>query len=242
MDAEAGRLLGDPSHTRWTTDVLHTRYELAQQDVQAQTGAVKTVETLTPTVDTAEVTVDTAVLDIKRVTLTESDGTITNLEGRSREDLDFYDPTWPNLDPGKPKTWYFDASNRQVVLVPAPSSTYAIANALKVWEVCIPTALSGDSSEPFDANALMKAYHMAVVYWIVAQCLMDNTDAESLAKSKFYRTNDIMNPGEYEKVLKQINGKFDHPTAIPSRIQWQPQGGRRSRLAGSSTKENILGV
>lgn len=228
LDAEIGRLLSDPSHTRWSTDILHTRLEFAQQDVQINTNAVKTVETLTPTDDTAEVTVDSDTLDILRVTLTESDGTVNVLEGRSREDLDFYRPDWANLDPAKPETWFFDASNAQIVLVPAPSSTYAITNALKVWEVRIPAALSSDSSVPFDASALMKAYHMSLVYWVVAQCLMDDGTPEALQKARFYRSNDINSAGEYEKELKKINKKFDSPADIPERIKWYPQGGRIS--------------
>lgn len=234
IDEQVGRLLGDPNHTRWTTDVIHAREELAQQEIQALTNAVKTVETLTPTANTAEVTVDSGTLDILRVTLTESDGTINVIDGRTREDLDFYEPTWPNLTADKPKTYYFDASNRNVVLVPPPSSTYAVSNALKVWEVRIPTAMTGDTSVPFDNTLLMKAYHMAIVHWTVAICFMDNGDQESLAKSKFHKTNDMNNPGEYEKVLKLINAKFDSPADIPARVMWYPQGGRRNMVGRPS--------
>lgn len=205
------------------------------------TGAVKTTETLTPTADTAEVQVDADVIDIVRATMTDADGNIVPLEGRSREDLDFYEPNWPNLDSGKPKTYFFDASNRQVVLVPAPSSEYAIASALKLWEVQIPAAMTGDTSVPFDGNVLMRAYQMSLVHWVVAICFMDNGDPESLAKSKFHKTNDINNPGEYEKVLKMINAKFDSPSDIPARILGPyPQGGRRQAV-GRPSKAAPLG-
>lgn len=241
LDEQCGRFLGDPSHSRWTTDVLHTRYELSQQKIQALTGAVKTTETLTPTANTAEVQVNADTLDIVRVTLTESDGTINVIEGRTREDLDFYEPTWPNLDSGKPVTFYFDASNQNLILVPPPSSTYAITNALKVWEVRIPTALTTDSSVPFNANNLMRAYHMAIVHDTVATCFIDNGDPESLGKSKFHRTNDMDNPGEFEKYLRMINAKFDNPSDIPARVMWYPQGGRRWNLKAFS-KADPLGT
>lgn len=234
LEAEIGRLLGDPQHTRWSLDVIDSRLELAQQDVQALTGAVKSTETLTPTANTSEVTVDTEVIDILRVTLTESDGTVSVLEGRSREDWDFYDPNWPNLSPGKPKGYFFDASNGQIVLVPAPSATYAIADALKVWEVQIPVAMTGDSSVPFGANSWMKAYHMALVHYVVSLCFMDNGDPDSLQKARFHRSNEINAPGEYEKELKKINAKFDSPADIPERVKWQPQGARRSQVVGLS--------
>lgn len=240
LEDQIGRLLGDKDHTRWPTDVIDTRLELAQTEVQALTNAVKTIETLTPTANTAEVTVDNDTLDILRVTLTETDGTINVLEGRNREDLDFYEPTWPNLQPDKPRTYYFDASNARIVLVPAPSATYAITNALKVWEVQIPTAMTSDASIPFDANLLMRAYQMSLVHWVVAICFMDNGDPESLGKSKFHKTNDINNPGEYEKVLKLINAKFDSPVDIPARILGPyPQGGRRGAMNRLSKADPI---
>lgn len=234
-------MLGDLPHTRWPTDVIDARLELAQTEVQALTGAVKTVETLTPTVNTAEVLVNADTLDIVRATLTDSAGIIYPLEGRDREDLDFYEPNWPNLSPGKPATYFFDASNRQAILVPAPSAAYAIAGALKLWEVRIPAAMTGDSSVPFDSNVLMRAYQMSLVHWVVAICWMDNGDPESLGKSKFHKTNDMNNPGEYEKVLKMINAKFDSPSDIPARILGPyPQGGRRG-IASRLSKSDPLG-
>jgi hypothetical protein len=226
LDAEIGRLLADPSHARWDTDTLHTRIEFIQQEVQALTGAVKTVESLTPTADVAEVTLDDETIDITRATLTETDGNVHILIGRSREDLDFYEPSWPNYSSSLPTQFFYDVSNRQLVLVPPPSSDYATAGALKVWEVRTPTPLAGDSSEPFDGNVTMRAYTRAVVHGVVALCLMDNGDPESLAKVKFHRSNDTNVPGEYEKMLKQINAKFTHPSVIPERIKWMPQGGR----------------
>jgi len=228
LDAEIGRLLGDPSNDRWKPDVLHTRIEFIQQEVQSLTGAVKTVETLTPIANTAEVTVDDETIDISRVTLTETDGTVHVLNGRSREDLDFYEPRWSNYSASLPTQFFYDSSNRQIVLVPPPSAAYATAGALKVWEVRTPTPLAGDSSEPFDANVTMRAYSRSIVHGVVALCFMDNGDADSLAKVKFHRSNDITHPGEYEKELQKINAKFQHPSVIPERVKWSPQGGRVS--------------
>lgn len=241
LEYQIGKLLGDPAHTRWTlAEDIEPRLELAQIEVQAITNAVKTVETLTPTADTAEVTVSNDTLDILRVTLTQSDGTILPLVGRTREDLDFYVPTWQNLGSGRPETYYFDASNKNVVLVPPPSAAYAITNALKVWEVRIPAAMTGSTSVPFDANTLMRAYQMSLVHWVVAVCFMDNGDPESLAKSKFHKTNDMQHPGEYEKVIKLINAKFDSPVDVPARVMWSPQGGRLGGV-GRPNKANPMG-
>ena len=226
LEEEIGRLLNDPNHTKWTTGDLRDRIEFAQTEVQALTGAVKTKESLTPVAETFEVQVNANVIDVTRVTLTESDGTVNILTGRSREDLDFYRPNWKNENSGKPEEFSWDASNRNIILVPKPSSAYAVASGLDVWEVRIPTSLAADSSEPFDANALMKPYHMSIVHWVVAQCFMDDGTPTALAKSKFHVSGNINSPGEYEKELRKINAKFTSPTSIPARIKWAPQGGR----------------
>lgn len=227
LETEIGRLLADTSHRRWSTTKLRDRIEHAQQQVQALTNAVKTKSTYTVTADTKEVTIGTSVIDVIRVTLTESDGDVNILAGRSRNDWDFYVPNWENEDAGKPKEYAFDASNSQLILRPKPSSDYVVTDGLTVREIVIPTALSGDSSEPFEANAAMQAYSMSIVHWVVAQCFMDDGSPESLAKARFHRTNNMDNPGEFEKWIKLINAKFDSPTSIPARLMWYPQGARR---------------
>jgi hypothetical protein len=225
IEAEVGRLLGDPNHDRWSVDILRERAELAQQEVQALTGAVKTTESLTPTAETNEVQVSEEVLDITFATYTGADGTTFPLDGKSRESLDFYYPNWRNIGSGHPRLFAYDASNRNVILVPKPSASEITADCLKVWEVQIPDEMTADNSSPFDGNVLMRAYSMSVAYWMVAQCLMDNGNPESLTKSKFYRSGSIESPGQYELELRKINSKFNNPSAIPETIKWKPQGG-----------------
>lgn len=227
IEEEIGRLLSDPNHDRWSTATLRDRIEFAQTEVQALTGAVKTTETLTPTADTNEVTAANDVLDITRVTYVQPDGTELPLNGRSIEDLDFYVPNWRNLGSSLPTDYSWDASNRQIILVPAPSSEHISSDNLKVWEVQVPTALASDSDEPFDSNVLMRAYTMSVIHWVVAQCWMDDATPEALAKSRFHKSNTTERPGEFEKVIKKINAKFTNPSVIPARIKYMPQGGMR---------------
>lgn len=226
LETEIGRLCGDPNHTRWSTGVLRDRIQLAQEEVQVLTGALQTIETLTPTAETFEVQLDSKVVDITRATLTDSDSDVYILEGRARRDLDYYIPNWENKDSGRPVEYSWDASNRNLLLIPKPSSTYAIADALKVWEVRTPATLTGDSSEPFDSNVLMRPFHMSIVHWVVAQNFMDDGDPASLVKSKFHKSNIMDSPGEFEKQIKKINAKFNSPISIPKRIKWRPQGGR----------------
>lgn len=226
MDAEIGRLLGDPNHDRWSLDTLHTREEEAQSVIQALTGAVRTIETLTPTLDTKEVTVNANTIDIVRATITDTDGNVWPLEGRSIADLDYYVPNWQNNDSGQPVNISYDASNHQVILTPKPNSSFVVTDGLKIWEVRIPTAMTDDTSEPFEANAAMQAYANSINHWVTAQCWMDDGTPEALSKARFHKSGSLENPGEFEKYIRLINSKFNAPSIIPERIKWSPQGGR----------------
>lgn len=228
LESEIGRLLNDPSHGTWDTDVIDDRIDLAQTEINGYTNAVKTKETLTPTADTAEVTVSNLTIDIVRVRITLPNGDKYPLEGTPRAEMDYRYPNWENWTSGLPVTWFFDGTNRNVILVPPPDAAHAITSGLDVWEVRQPASLSSSTSVPFDDTALMVPYHMAIVHWVVAQCWMDRGDPESLAKAKFHRSGILTGPnaGQYELQLMRIIEKFDRPEDIPARIQWKPQGGR----------------
>jgi len=240
LETEIGYLLGDPQHSRWSVTKLRERIEYAQQQVQALTNAIKQVNTYTPVADTKEVTVGSDIVDITRATFTDSSGEIRPLTGKSRIDWDFYHPNWENEDSGLPTEFSYDASNRQVILRPKPSSDHANADALKLWEVNIPTVLSGSTSEPFEANQAMQNYAMSIVHWVVAQCFQDDGTPEALSKSRFHRSNNVDDPGEFEKWIKLINSKFNAVTEIPARVKWYPQGGRVGGI-GRPSKTNPLG-
>jgi hypothetical protein len=237
---EAGRLLNDPNNDRWTQAVLTTRANEAQTIVQALTKAVKIKESLTPTADTQEVTINTSTIDILRVVLTLPNGDKKIIEGIPREELDYRMPGWENLDSGEPDMYFFDASNAQINLVRKPSSTYAIASSLEVWEARKPADMDDSADIPFDSNVPMTPYHLSVVHWVVAQCWMDDGTPESLAKAKFHKSGILERPGEFEKQIILIRADFDNPTDIPANILWRPQGGRLGRTNRLS-KTNPLG-
>lgn len=226
LENEIARALNDLNNTRWTLAIIDSRLEFAQQDVQIVTDAVKSTETLTPTSNTATIALSTSLLDVLAVTLTDSSGNVTPLHGFTKEELFVRRPLWPNETPGQPDSYYVDFTTNTLYLVPAPSAQWAIANAIIVTEVQIPAAMTGDTSVPFGANSLMIPYHKALKYWVVAECLLDNNDQESLQKAQFYRSGNLDRPGEYEKVIKEILSRFDKPTDARPRILWRPQGGR----------------
>jgi hypothetical protein len=232
LEAEIGRLLSDPNHDTWDLTGIRARIEEASAVIQALTNAVKTVETLTPTAETKEVSISDQTLDIVRATYTDAGGEVKVLQGKSREDMDFYYPGWENWDSGLPEFFFYDATNHQLNLIRKPSATYALTDSLKVWEIRIPTALTADSSVPFNSNAAMQAYANSITHWVVAQCFMDVGTQEALLKSKFHKSGSIDSPGEFEKYIRMIRAKFDSPSGVPARIKWAPQGGRLSFRGG----------
>lgn len=247
LEAEISRLLGDPNNTRWSTSVIDSTLDAAEIDVQKWTNAIKQSNSYTPTASSPYVIVNTKLLDVLTANFVLADGTIKGpkkgFNPISRWDLDFNRPNWQNESPGEPVLWTFDASNDRVILVPAPDSSNANANALRLLEVATPTtpiSQGTSTSVPFDANALMVPYHRALIYYVVGERLKDNNDTDSLTKAKFFKSNDLQAPGEYEREIKQILMKFDVPEAIPAGVKYQPTGGRISG-GGMNQKSNPLG-
>ena len=247
LEAEISRLLGDPAATRWTTSVIDTRLDAAEVDVLKWTNALKQSNSYTPTANSSYVTVNTKLLDILDAIYTQPDGTIKGSKRRfdpiSLWDLNFNRPNWRNETPSEPVLWSFDASNDRIILVPPPDSSNVSDSNLTLLEVATPTTpLSQGSSTsiPFDSNSLMVPYHRALAYWVVSECLKDNNDSDSLQKARYFRSNDLQRPGEYEKEIKQILMKFDVPEAVPAGVKFQPQGGRISGY-GLNQKQNPLG-
>lgn len=235
---ECGRLLNDPLNQRWSQTVLTTRANEAQTIVQGYTKALKTDETLTPTANTQAVTLDADTLDILRVVITRTNGDQFPLEGSTVDELDFNYGDWRNWDPGEPKTWFYDASNQTINLVPKPDSNNAITNGLVVTEIREPVAMSNASDVPFDSNNQLVPYHYAIISYVVSRCWNDDGTPEALSKSKFFRSGSMARPGEFENEIMRINSQFDNP-AVPTNIKYQLQGGRLG--SGFPTKSNPLG-
>lgn len=240
--AEIGRKLNDPDNQRWSQAVLLERMNRSQTKILALTKSVKTLETLTPVAATATVQLDTDTIDIIRVDIVRSDGDIFELHGYLRDQLAFLYPDWQQIEDGEPLAYWWDGTNQQINLVPAPDSANAITNGLRVWEIQKPSDMSAVSDVPFGSNSAMIPYHDAIVYDVVAECLSDQAEQspESLAKSKFFRSGLMANPGEFEKAIMRINANFDAPTDIPPRLLWKPTGGRLTQ-GGRDRKAYPLG-
>jgi len=239
LHAEIGRLLNDPNNQRWSTDVLTTRINYAQTEVQGYTSAVKVTESLTPTSGSAPVTVDPTVMNIIRASIALPDGTGKPLEGITREELDYLYPNWRQIPSGEPFWFWYNPTNQTINLVPPCDDAHAISGAITLYESRVPADLVNSTDIPFDSNNQMIPYHMSIVHWVVAQCWMDDGTPEALAKAKFHKSGSMLHPGEYEKQLGRIMAEFDAPEAVPSHVMWKPQGARLGNLL-VPTKSNPL--
>lgn len=236
--SEIGRRLNDPNNERWSQSVLLTRMNRSQTKVLVLTNAVKTKETLTATAAQDTVQLDTDVIDVIRVDIQRTNGDWIKLQGYLRDQLDFELPNWQQLTDGEPLCYWWDGTNQQLNLVPAPDSANAISSGLRVWEIQKPADMSASSDVPFGSNSAMIPYHMAIVHDVVADCWQDDGTPEALAKSRFHRSGTMSRPGEFEFEIMRINSKFDSPEDIPVRIMWKPEGGRIG--AWPSSKSNPL--
>lgn len=237
--SEIGRLLNDPNNTRWTQDVLLKRMNRSQSNVLILTSSVKTLELLTPVAATPTVQLDTDVIDIIRVYIQRTNGDWIKLKGKFLDQLDYEEPNWQQIDDGEPRLYWWDGTNQQINLVPAPDSANAISSGLKVWEIQKPADMVNTTDVPFGSNAAIIPYHTAIVHDVVATCWQDDGTPEALSKSRFHRSGMMDKPGEFEREIKKLNAKFDAPEDIPARILWRPQGGRIGSTG--TTKDNPFG-
>lgn len=226
LQSEIGRLLNDPNNLRWVASILTTRINIAQDEIQGFTNAVKVTETLTPLAGVQTITLNANTMDVLDGTVQDSSGNIKPLPIMSRQELDYRYSSWRQWTQGQPLLTWWDASNCQLNLVPTPDASNAVTNGITVSESRLPADLVNASDIPFDSNNQMVPYHMAIVHWVVSQCWIDDGTPEAMGKSKFHRSGDLLKPGMYESEIKRILDKFDKPTGQSSHILWQKEGGR----------------
>lgn len=225
IQSECGRLLNDPSNTRWTPDVLTTRINFAQTQIVGFTQALKTTVAYTPTANVSDVLIG-AVLSVYKAYKTKSDGSVVALQSIAVEQLDFMYPQWRQWNPGEPQYWIWNAGSLTVTLAPAPDINNVATGGLRLAEIVIPPDLVNPTDIPFGAEPSLIPYHMTIVHWVVAQCWMDDGIPEALAKAKFHKSGDMTHPGQYELQLARMISEFEVVDAQQNRILFQPQGGR----------------
>lgn len=223
LQQEIGRLLGDSTNDRWSASTLTTRINLAQVEIQGYTNAVKTNENVSVTAGVNSANLNANVMDVIYATKVKTDGSRVPFQAISRYELDFMYPDWQQWPAGDLVFFYYDATQQQIILAPAPDSTISL---IILGESRKPADLVNATDVPFDSNNQMIPYHIAICYWVVAECFMDDGTPESLVKSKFHKSGNMLHPGQYENQLGRIMAEFDVPEIVPSHVLVRPQGGR----------------
>jgi len=76
--------------------------------------------------------------------------------------------TWEQLADGLPTHYY--VRGNVIGLVPPPSSTYAIANALKIYYYKSPSDMVSDTDIPWDGLYFLTDYHRLIVLGVTIKC------------------------------------------------------------------------
>lgn len=230
LKAECGRLLNDTNHQRWSESLLTTRLNLAQDEVVAYTDVYKIYAAASVSAGVDSTILDSATMDVNRVYLDYGDEQYP-LTGMSTVELDYRYPGWYNWSDSRPQVYSYDQVTRTITFHPAPDKDIIV----NMFQLVKPADLSLDTEVPFDSNVALIPYHISLVHWTVAQCWMDDGTPESLSKSMFHKTGNILKPGQYELQLKRIMDKFDGSENIQNHILWKSQGGRRGSWGTSKS-------
>jgi len=154
-------------------------------------------------------------LDVKRAVLNGQE-----LQIKTKKELDLmFNEDWTDLESGEPLYAYLDLTptNLKIGLVPAPSSSWAGTDYLKLDYVPIPVDLSGDDDVPFNSHTLLVPYHRVLVHGVARICLMDSLTAE-FAMLFTAQTN------EYNKLISEMRHNFGPGKTLAG--QPRMQGGR----------------
>lgn len=227
IEDECGRLLSDPNHDRWPLSTLLIRINQAQTEIQSYTNAIKQSVSYNPTASVNYITLSSDLLTVLSATKTLTNGNVLPLPLITIQELNYLYPDFRQWTTGEPLYCYLDGTYQKLYLVPAPDAIFAsTVGAIGTYESQVPTALVNSTDIPFDSFVPMVPFHYSIIHWVVAVCWEDDATPEALGKSRFHKSGNLLNPGEYEKELGRILAEFDIAEQASSRILFRPQGGR----------------
>lgn len=240
IEDEIGRLLSDPNHDRWPLSTLLIRINQAQVEIQSYTNAIKQSVSYTPVAGQNYVSLSSDLLTVLSATKTFTDGSTRPLPLITIQELNYLYPDFRQWTSGEPLYCYLDGTYQKLYLVPAPDTVFAsVSGAIGTYESQMPADLVNPTDIPFDSFVPMTPFHYSIVHWVVAVCYQDDSTPEALTKSRFHKSGQLLQPGEYEKELGRILAEFDIAEQAPSRIMFRAQGGRVGTWAFPS-KSNPL--
>jgi len=171
------------NNPRWSDDCLNNRVNIVQKEIALITNALKGRCLITPIAETQEYRMPNDLATIDRVSFFVSGSTTAykKLESVSMYALDRDIANWENMGSGLPRQYY--ERRNYIGLYPKPSSTYATSQALKIDYYKKPDDLILDTSEPWDGDYSLRAYHNLIVLGVSILCKKDEgniTEMQSL--------------------------------------------------------------
>ena len=192
----AAEFLEDTAYGRWTAALITKYINDAQRDFARgarccrKYSAALVVSATTPTY--AFYTLPTDLLEIAPAGVwTTTSGQNIQLPPAAVSDLG---DNWDNVS-GDPPSCYINLLEFGMTELRVWPTPAAALTALKLYYVYLPADLTGSQSSP-----IPEQYHMALVYYAVAMCLMGFKQGSDQARSQAYM-------GMYERDLAHAGGK-----------------------------------
>lgn len=178
-----GQYIQDPNHTEFTEAEKQAKIQEAQEQFVADTRALTDTQTFSVVAGTNTYTLDDNTLDIIRVGLNG-----VKLRRFGKFDIDFTISGDWSATQGTPIAYYLDSTstNKKLTLYPIPANGDSGTDNLVVEYVVVPTVLSGDSSQPLDAQVLLQPYLTSLAYYASAQFLNIRSNPQEWVKADRY--------------------------------------------------------
>lgn len=229
MRTEVYARLAESGSGFFTDDQIDQWLADGQRDVAVQAEPLVTTATVTTENGTAEYELPSDVLSIRQVHYLDTADAWTLLEETTWEALFERNVDFENDDDGQPTHWYW--RSQIIGLYPAPDSTWADTNALRILYTYTPSAMTGDG----DTSGLPDWMDDTIILFAVYRAYLKDRDFQ-----RAQATAQEYSRGVSEAILKlQRQRRQNAPRLVPNqnpyRRYWQSVHRRSDLMLTSGT-------
>jgi hypothetical protein len=162
------------NNTRYSDAFLNQRINEAARELCRQTYPIYSKSLISAVTGQQEYLISTDTIKIDKVVflINTSTSSYRKLVFSTIQSLDTDKGImWESLPPGLPTNYY--VRNNYLGIVQAPSSVYAVTNAIKVYYYKMPQDMMSDSDQPFDGIFSLQDYSNILVYGTAIKCDQD---------------------------------------------------------------------
>lgn len=159
---------------RYSDSFLNTRINQVMKEISQTAYPIYSKQLISAVTAQQEYAVSTDTIKIDKVVflISSSTSSYRRLTYETPNSLDTdVSPTWEQNPPALPLYWY--QINNKIGIVPAPSGTYSVANAIKIYYYKQPQIMLSDTDSPFDGVYSLESYHYLIVLGTVIKCKQD---------------------------------------------------------------------